>query len=63
MLNQPRFTIRLTHVPSGITATRDAFHFRTERAAYNSAMKYIKSRIYMLGYPPIKEIDLKFEEL
>ena len=63
MLNKPRFTIRLTHVQSGITATRDAFHFRTERAAYSSAMKYIKSRIYMLGHPPIKEIDLKFEEL
>lgn len=63
MLNQPRFTIRLTHIPSGITATRDAFNFRTERAAYNSAMKYIKSRVYMLGHPPMKEADLKIEEL
>lgn len=63
MLNAPRFAIKVTHKPSGISAVRDSFHFRTERAAYTSALKYIKSRVYMLGQPPMKESELLIESV
>ena len=56
-----RFAIRVTHIPSGISATRDSQHFRTQDAAFKSAIKYLKSRIYMLGHAPMKESELLFE--
>jgi len=56
-----RFAVRVTHKPTGISAMRDSNHFRTQRAAYDSAIKYIKSRIYMLGHEPMKECELLIE--
>lgn len=63
MLGHAKFAVRVTHKTTGISATRDSNYFRTPRAAYDSCIKYIKSRIYMLGNPPMKENELKFEEI
>ena len=47
-----RFRVRITHKPTGITVTRTGQYFRTERAAYDSAMRYMRARLSMLGYAP-----------
>lgn len=59
-----RFRIRLTHEPTGIAVTRTGQHFRTERAAYDDAMRYMRSRLAMLGYAPsmIKIEDIQEQQ-
>jgi len=47
-----RFRVCITHEPTGLTVTRTGRHFRTERAAYADAMRYMRSRLAMLGYAP-----------
>lgn len=56
-----RFRVRITHKPTGITVTRTGQYFRTERAAYNDAMHYLRSRLAMMGYAPsmIRIEDIK----
>ena len=53
--------IKITHKPTGISATRTQEHFRSQRAAHDSAIRYIRSRLYMLGHPPMKESELLIE--
>lgn len=47
-----RFRVRITHEPTGIVVERTGQFFRTERAAYDSAMRYMRARLLMLGYAP-----------
>lgn len=47
-----RFRVVVTHKPTGITATRTGEYFRTEREAHDSAIRYLRSRLVMLGYAP-----------
>lgn len=53
--------IQITHTPTGISALRSSQNYRTKEDARKSAMRYIRSRLYMLGYPPIKACDLLIE--
>lgn len=55
--------IRVTHLPTGISAERTSDNFRTQFIARDSAIRYLKSRIVMLGNPPMREDELKFEPL
>lgn len=61
MYNGNYWEVRITHLPTGISAIRTSQHFRYQREARESAMRYIKSRLYMLGHPPIKACDLHIE--
>jgi len=56
-----RFRVCITHEPTGLKVTRTWRHFRTERAAYADAMRYMRSRLAMLGYAPsmIRIEDIK----
>lgn len=63
MIGLLKFEVRVTHKPTGISASRDSNFHKTQRAAYDSAVKYIRSRIYMLGHPPMKETELLIEEI
>lgn len=61
MLNLTHWTIVVTHLPTGISAERTGQHFRNQLEARDSALAYIRSRLYMLGHPPIKACDLLIE--
>ena len=61
MLGSHQWSIRITHLPTGISVTRTSDHFRQQWQARDSAMKYLRSRVYMSGHPPIREDDLKIE--
>lgn len=43
--NSPRFSVTVTHLPTGLKVTRNAGHHRTERAAYESAIRYLKNLV------------------
>lgn len=61
MINcNPRWTIVVTHNPTGITATRTSEHFRNHHQARASAVKYIKARLYQMNYTgyPDREISV-----
>lgn len=47
-----RFRVVLTHIPTGLQVERTSEFFRTERAAYESGVRYMRSRLAMLGYAP-----------
>lgn len=45
----PRWTVVITHLPTGIEVVRDSNHFRNQHMARDSAMRYLKSRLYAAG--------------
>lgn len=47
--NHPRWTVVITHLPTGIEVVRDSNHFRSQHMARDSAMRYLKSRLYAAG--------------
>lgn len=61
MIRSHDWAVRITHKPTGITATRTQQFFRNQHLARESAMRYIRSRIYMLGHPPMREKELLIE--
>jgi hypothetical protein len=61
MIRPYYWSIKVTHKPTGISATRTSGYFRSEKTAYDSAIKYIKSRVVMLGHNPMREDELSFE--
>lgn len=48
--SQPRWSVKITHIPTGIEVVRTSWQFRNQHLARESAMKYLRSRLYMLGY-------------
>ena len=51
-VNTKRFQLTLEHIPTGVKITLSDPIFRTEREAYDAGMKYMRSRLAMLGYTP-----------
>ena len=51
-MNLIKWYVRVTHVPTGITMTCTSEHFRLQYQARDAAIKYVKSRLAMLGYAP-----------
>ena len=49
----PLWSLKLTHIPTGIEVIRTSDHFRNQHLARDSAMKYLKSRLHWLG----KEVE------
>jgi protein subunit release factor B len=45
MLGRPKWTVSVTHIPSGIVVTRDSNHYRSQHLAKEEAIKYLKSRL------------------
>ena len=58
MLINPRWSLRVTHTPSGIVVIRDSNHFRNQHLARDAAIQYLKSRLH---YTNIVVEDVKFE--
>lgn len=58
MINNPRWVLRVTHIPSGIVVIRDSNHFRNQHLARDAAIRYLKSRLH---YTNIVDDDIKFE--
>lgn len=56
----PRWSIKVTHTPTGIAVTRTSEHFRNQHQARDSAVKYIKAKLYQMNYTgyPDKEISV-----
>jgi len=48
-----RYAVRLTHVPSGITATVTDKYSRSEVKCRAAALRLLKARIYALEHPYI----------
>ena len=46
----PKWTLRVTHIPTGIIVDRSSEFFRNQHLARESALKYLKSRLYMLNH-------------
>ena len=61
--SQPRWTLRVVHTPTGITVLRSSRCFRHQYQARDSAIRYLRSRLYMLGYGGIIEEEIKIEEI
>lgn len=59
---RPRWTVVVTHLPTGIEVVRTSDHFRQQRMARDAAMKYLRSKLWSLGLW-LKEEDLKVEEV
>ena len=53
-----RFSVRVEHVPSGLFITLGAPEYKSERAAYIDAIKWIRSRLYLIAH---KDGDFKIE--
>ncbi len=49
MTRAPNWAVKITHLPTGIEVVRDANHFRHQHMARDSAMRYLKSRLYAAG--------------
>lgn len=58
---QKEWAIRITHIATNISATRTSEQFNSEQKAKDSAIRYIRSRLVMLGNKPMREDELKFE--
>jgi protein subunit release factor A len=43
--NNPRWVIKVVHVPTGIEVIRTSNHFRSMWEARNAAIKYLKSQL------------------
>lgn len=61
--NRIKWAVRVTHTPTGISAERTSEFFRSQHLAKESAMRYVKSKLYFLYAPEIKESDLIIEEV
>lgn len=64
MINsKPRWTLRVVHTPTGITVLRSSNIFRSQHHARDSAIRYLRSRLYMLGYGGTIEEEIRIEEI
>ncbi len=54
----PRWSVKITHHPTGIEVVRTSDHFRNHHLAREAAMKYLRARLYQLEPKPQ---DLKIE--
>lgn len=64
MINsKPRWTLRVVHTPTGITVLRSSNVFRHQYQARDSAIRYMRSRLYMLGYGGTIEEEIEIEEI
>lgn len=63
MINgSPRWTVSVTHIPSGITVSRDSNHYRNQHLAKDAAIKYLKSKL-AYAYKGIPPEDIKYSYL
>jgi protein subunit release factor B len=62
MSGSPRWTVSVTHIPSGITVTRDSNHYRNQHLAKEAAIKYLKSKLAYV-YKGIAQEDIKYSYL
>ena len=63
MINgSPRWTVSVTHTPSGITVTRDSNHYRYQHQAKDVALRYLKSKL-AYAYKGIPQEDIKYSYL
>ena len=63
MINgNPKWTVSVTHIPSGITVTRDSNHYRNQHLAKMAAIKYLKSKL-AYAYKGITQEDIKWTYL
>lgn len=62
MMRGPKWTVVVTHLPTGIEVVRTSDHFRQQHTARDAAMKYLRSKLWSLGLW-LKEEDLKVEEV
>lgn len=60
--NTPRWCIVITHIPTGITVTRTSQFFRNQHLARDSALRYLKSRLYLLEPKSEDVIEEYYEE-
>lgn len=69
MINgSPRWTVLVTHNPSGITVTRDSNHYRYQYQAKDAAIKYLKSKLAyaykgVWDNTPLPQEDIKYSYL
>lgn len=62
MNGSPRWSVSVTHIPSGITVTRDSNHYRNQHQAKDAAIKYLKSKL-AYAYKGIPQEDIKYSYL
>ena len=53
-MNMLRFAVRVVHIPTGIEVVFDSTCHRSERKAYEAAIKYLRSRLWAIGYDKSK---------
>ena len=62
MNGSPKWTISVTHIPSGITVTRDSNHYRNQHLAKEAAIKYLKSKlVYAYKKPKIDDFKYSYD--
>ena len=44
--NNPRWTIKLTHIPTGTSVETDSHLFRTQKEAHDAMIKLLKSKLW-----------------
>lgn len=59
MLNAPKWTLKVAHIPSGIVVVRDSRYFRNQHLARESAIKYLKSKL-AYTYKSLQQEDFNF---
>lgn len=57
---RPRWEVKVTHIPTGIEVVRNSDVYRNRHLAKAAALKYLQSRLYMLGH---NAAALKIEEV
>ena len=62
MNGSPRWSVSVTHIPSGITVTRGSNHYRYQHLAKDAAIKYLKSKL-AYAYKGIPQEDIKYSYL
>lgn len=55
----PRWTVVVRHLPTGFVVTRTSDQFRSQHMARESAMRYMRSLLYIDGF---KEDDCEIKE-
>ena len=46
MANNPRWAIKLTHIPTGTAVETDSHLFRTHKEAHDAMIKLLKSKLW-----------------